>query len=93
LKKTTAQLDREIAAIVQPRSRPGDGPELWSTPELEAEIRKYLQRGLHALASVRRFGGMMDELIDRLQAEGDRRSRTQLWERIVAICGGQDGTR
>jgi hypothetical protein len=84
VKKSGAQLDREIAAAAQPRSRPGDDPELWSDQELGERLRKYLAHQ-HApgMNEIRKFHAMMDEAIERRRATGERGTTDEIWKRIL----------
>jgi hypothetical protein len=94
-RRTRRRLDAEIDAalrvagspegtISQPRSMPGDDPELWSDQELADRIRRHLRRGEASLKSARAFGGMMDEAIERERAHGVAGTREELWEQILA---------
>jgi hypothetical protein len=67
--------------------RVGDPPELWSDVELDAEIARHLRKGPHDLKSIRRFGEIMDEMIERLQAGGERGTRTEIWNQILTRNG------
>jgi hypothetical protein len=85
VKKSGAQLDREIAAVAaQPRSRPGDDPELWSDQELGERLRKYRARP-HApgMSEIRKFHALMDEAIERRRAAGERGTTDEIWKRIL----------
>jgi hypothetical protein len=89
VKKSGAQLDREIAAAVaQPRSRAGDDPELWSDQELGERLRKYLARP-HApgMSQIRQFHAMMDEAIERRRAAGELGTADEIWKRLLLEYG------
>lgn len=72
-KRTPAEIRRDIADILadqRPRLADSESPELWSDAVLEAQAVRYLRRWPGRHNSVRLFGAMMAELVERRRAGG-----------------------
>lgn len=73
MKTPVAKLKRDIAAALSDtpiHSRDAESPELWSDVVLEAQVARYLRRWPGRHNSVRLFGAMMAELVERRRASG-----------------------
>lgn len=73
-KTPASQIRKEIAAALAKPSaiHQGDAesPEIWSDAQLEAQVSRYLRRWPGRHNSVRLFGAMMSELVERRRAGG-----------------------
>jgi len=82
MKASSAQLKKDIAAVlaepVAIHPRDAESPELWSDAQLEAQVSRYLRRWPGRNNSVRLFGAMMSELVERRRAGGSSGSDAEI---------------
>ena len=79
--KTPAQLQREVDILVL--TRDAESPELWSDADLDTQIARYLKRWPgRGGKSVRLFGAMMAEQVERRRASGEVGSDAEIEDRI-----------
>ncbi len=80
------QIRRDIAAaLASPdpiNQRDAESPELWSDVQLEAQVARYLRRWPARHNSVRLFGAMMAELVERRRVAGESGSDAQIEQRL-----------
>jgi hypothetical protein len=71
---------REVDVLVL--TRDAESPELWSDADLESQVSRYLRRWPGRHNSVRLFGAMMTELVERRRSAGDLGTDAEIEARL-----------
>jgi hypothetical protein len=73
---------REVDVLVL--TRDAESPELWSNADLESQVSRYLRRWPGRHNSVRLFGAMMSELVERRRSGGELGTDAEIDARLRA---------